>query len=360
MWLNLSMVVHLNDLVTREQIGRITEDELRLQGYIRIRRGVYLPQELLPLDAPRWKIRRVISEARALSVSVVRKESPPPVLTLESALVICGLNTWVNTADVSYRIEENLGRRGTRDLPAISIGTVDICAVKERQLLSFASRGDTVGVNGVLVAPLEVVALDCARFLHPLPGVVAVSSVLSHLSRFDRRNQSQSRVGEAQVKEAIRRELTQVSGRKGCQQASAILDVADAGIQTPGEGYLWWLLHCMLPEHERCQLITQFHVNAEGRNYYPDAALPHRKIYFEFDGFGKIPENERDFLTRQRALASAGWTPIRIDQRQLGNPRTLIEYLMRELRGCGISVHYPQGISWKPIPYALLAPARRY
>ena len=359
-WLNSRVVLHRDSLLTRAQIGPVGRRELPALGYIRIRRGVYLPEAQLPSDAPRWEIRRAISQARALSVSVARRGTAVPVLSLESALALHGLDTWTNTVDISYRIESNTGRRRLLNLEPIRAAGVDICAVTERQLMSTPPRSNTLRVSGVLTAALGVVALDCARYLHPLAATVAVSSVLRHASGFDPRNLARCRAMESKARDLIRRDLTAISGRRDCRQAAAVVNIADAGIQTPGEGYMWWLLHCMLPEKCLRDLVTQWPIVLEGRRYFPDAALPKKKVLFEFDGFGKIPENEREFLTRQRAFLSAGWTPIRVDQGQLDHPSALIDYLMRELHGCGVAAHYPSGTLWKPLTRALLAPERRF
>ncbi|MFT0847937.1 hypothetical protein VR010_09290 [Actinomycetaceae bacterium L2_0104] len=226
--------------------------------------------------------------------------------------------------------------------------------------MSEVPRSDVVRVNGVHTAPLRVVALDCARFLHPLAAVVAVSSILRHASDFDVRRLPMCRAVEAKARALIKTDIATVSRRRGCRQAVAVLDIADAGLQTPGEGYLWWLLHCMLPGDIRRSLVTQWPIILGGKKYFPDAALPERKILFEFDGFGKITENERDFLSRQRALLAAGWVIIRVDQSQLNDPTALIGYLMRELRSSGVPSHYPSGALWKPLTRGLLDPRRRF
>ena len=346
--------------MTRAQLGRMTERELWRDGYLRIRRGIYLPRSCVPEEAPRWQVRQTVTKARAISASLKRYGTAPPILTLESALVLHGMNTWTNTADVAYRIESNHGSRKSRTLPPVSANGVSVCAVTERQLLSTVAHDRLVEVAGVLTAPLDIIAIDCARHLHPLPAMVATSSVLTRLSGFDRWNPERSRALELAARNAIRAELTLVEGRRGSRRAASILDIADAGIQTPGEGYLWLLLHCMLPEESCRDLVTQWPISLDGRYYFPDAALPASLVLFEFDGFGKMRESERDFLSRQRALVRAGWTPVRVDQGQLANTEALVAHLLKELRACGIDAHHPCGPLWKPLTRELLAPERRF
>lgn len=353
------MELHVNDLLTRPQIGPLREQELRSNGYVRIRRGVYLPESLLPDNAPRWEIRRLVTQARALSISLT-KRTAPPVLSLESALSVRGISAWTNTVDISYRVESHLGQRKPLHLNAVSTRNVDICSVTERPILSDPCHSRAVPVNGVLSAPLDVVALDCARELHPLAAVVAVSAVLAHASKFDRWKQGPCREIEAKARKKINSNVETISGRPGSRQAAAVVNIADAGIQTPGEGYLWWLLHCMLPADIAKGLVTQLPLQVGSATYFPDGALPALKVCFEFDGFGKIKENERDFLIRQRALMSAGWKPIRADQKQLDNPAALISYLLKELHRNDVPAHFPCGTLWKPIPFELLDPQRRY
>ncbi len=329
-------------------------------GYVRIRQGIYLPSSYLPQEAPRWKTRRVITEARALSVSLKAQGTPPPVLTMESALILQDVTTWTNTADITYRVHSNRGKRCSRRLAGINVEGVGVCAVAERQLMSKVPRTDTVKVKGVLSAPLDIAALDCARFLHPLPGLVAVSGVLTRFSTFNRWNQPESRAAAEYMRNQILSDLEAVSGRQGTVQAAELVKIADPGLQTPGESYLWWLLHCILPDDLIKDLVTQFPIDLGWNTYFPDAALPQRKICFEFDGYGKIHENEREFLRRQRALQQAGWIPIRIDQGQLDNPDALVAFLLDELRRNAILAHHPRGRLWRPLTRELLSPTRRF
>ncbi len=349
----------MNDLLTRSQIGPLRERELQANGYLQIRRGVYLPELLLPDNAPRWEIRRLITQARALSISLTRRTTPP-ILSLESALAVHGIASWTNSADVTYRVESHLGQRKPIHLPAVSTRDIDVCSVMEQHMFSDPCRPGTVRVNGVLSAPLDVVAVDCARALHPMAAVVAVSSVLARVCNFDRWNQARCRENEAEVQKVLSSNIEAISGKPRSRQASAVVAIANAGIETPGEGYLWWLLHCMLPPDVAKELVTQLPIALGSATYFPDGALPARRVCFEFDGFGKMKENERDFLIRQRALMRAGWKPIRVDQKQLDNPTALVQYLLTELHRNSVPAHAPCGTLWKPIPLELLDPRRRF
>ena len=150
------MELHVNDLLTRPQIGPLREQELRSNGYVRIRRGVYLPESLLPDNAPRWEIRRLVTQARALSISLT-KRTAPSVLSLESALSVRGISAWTNTVDISYRVESHLGQRKPLHLNAVSTRNVDICSVTERPILSDPCRSQVVPVN----LPTGVVITAC-------------------------------------------------------------------------------------------------------------------------------------------------------------------------------------------------------
>lgn len=354
------MTLHIHDLLTRSQIGPLREEEIQARGYLRIRRGIYLPQEFVPANAPRWKARSLVTQARALSLTMARSELSPPILTMESALVVHGLMTWTNTTDITYRVEGNKGSRKLRSLRPVTLGDTYVAPVTERQLVSVPPSDRLLEVGGVLTAQLGLVAVDCARLLHPMSAVVAVSSVLRHASAFNPRQPERCRALEHNERERIAALLEGSVERRRCREAASIIEIADAGIETPGEGYLWWLLHCMLPADVARGLVTQPLIVIEGRRYFPDCALPSRKVSFEFDGRGKIPGNEGDFLTRHLAFLRAGWKPIRVEQRQLDNPQALIAYLLRELRGRGIPAHHPTGPLWKEISHGLLDPVRRY
>ena len=67
------------------------------------------------------------------------------------------------------------------------------------------------------------------------------------------------------------------------------------------------------------EVVTQYEIVVNGRQYFADIAIPGLMIIFEFDGIGKLGKNEADFaqakrewIQRENDLRSAGWTIYRV------------------------------------------------
>lgn len=210
--------------------------------------------------------------------------------------------------------------------------------------------------------PLWAVANDCARYLHPLSAFVAVSQILRNYSHFSRFEMKRSRAAERAVRDHLREEVADLRGYRNIRQAEALINGADAGMESPGEGYLLWITYCILHNvgTGNVEVRTQYPVQAAGNLYYAGIALPEYRVLLEFDGATKVLAGGAAFLERQRNLQLAGWTVIRVDLRQLEDPGALVEYLVRELRKAGVPGGRPRGPLWKPIPSSLLDAARRF
>lgn len=377
------MGLHIHDLVISRGAGVLTRQDLKTQKLVRIRRGVYLPTSVIPKDSPPWRIRRIVTQARVLSLALIRAEEPPPIFTLESALALYDLPTWINTPDISYRLEEGRSHRSPIVLPAVRIRNTQISEVRERLLRSDRTSTETIDGGGFLVSPLEEIAIDCARTLHPMAATVAASSVLHRLTRFDARYQTEPRAKELKLRDDLIQMIEAAPRLATRRQTRKIIEIADAGMQTPGEGYLLWICHCIIDgavngytqsviRQERriggslpaqdIAIFAQYEVIACGHRYFPDVAIPSHMVIVEFDGGEKItePRARYAFLERQRNLQRAGWHVIRVDPKQINRPRALINYLTAELSQYGIPVRHPRKPLWKPIPPDLLDRQRRY
>lgn len=395
---NNAMSIDINDLVLAPNDIELSRSASR-QSLIRIRRGIYLPANLIPNNAPPWKVRRLITQARAVSLTAALCPQQPPVLTLEAALAIHGLPSWINTADICYRRDDPTAKKQPHTLPFVELYGVRTPPVCDRRLVSRRLTNSTDTIAGIRLSPLWEIAVDCARYLHPMAAVVGASSCLRKLARFDKHNQSDSRKQEQRWRVDILKKLDGSPRFKNSRKVRKVLEIADAGIETPGEGYLLWLMHCIIPNavrgchiekgltpspapewlttpatasarnlsrktaaEQRIKIFTQYEIIASGRQYFGDLAIRSHKIIIEFDGGEKI-QNSRariEFLERQRNLLNAGWSVVRIDSRQLSHPQELIDYLISRLSALGIPVRHPQGSLWSTIPRELLDLDRRY
>ena len=69
------------------------EKQIRAQKLVKISRAVYVPAAALGMNAPPWVSRRLVAEARILSLPHRLKNPHDFALSGESALVALGLDT---------------------------------------------------------------------------------------------------------------------------------------------------------------------------------------------------------------------------------------------------------------------------
>ena len=102
-----------------------------------------------------------------------------------------------------------------------------------------------------------------------------------------------------------------------------------------------WHLRSVLDRAVHLEL--QWHVYVRGRTFYLDAAIPAKKIAFEFDGVSKFASDRtewsrqtQDFLQRQNLLAGAGWTVIRLTWGDVADANRAEALLRRQLEPFGV------------------------
>lgn len=140
----------------------------------------------------------------------------------------------------------------------------------------------------------------------------------------------------------------------------AVIEACDPGCEGPGEAYLRWLLASVLPPEE---VITQYEVWIEGRQYFLDAAIPGIRCGFEFDGYSKVDvtsEGRRDFVDRQNSLLRAGWKLMRISSREFARPVAALRKVAAHVGSCGCPVNGPKRSLWKKLPSGFFVPDRRF
>lgn len=359
------MQLSQQDLVLSSREMQVRWSAERKSSLVRISRGAYLKINPAWLVSEPWRRRRIIAEARIIATGSTLGEFDQPVFTGESALIALGLNTWWNNPDVTYRRKTTAGGRPVFN--QVQFGTQVVAPVKTQQLRSKPSVGAQGAglVHGVFVAPYEVISADLARQLHPLQAFYDLSTLVRYLSGFDRFDQLRGRLNEAEIKVGFALYLESLGGTEGVAQARRLVEVIDAGIESPGEAIVVWALRCILRENEL--LVTQQRESAEGGSFYIDVALPAYKLGFEITGMNKFGDTRESagrvamtFVQRQQQLADSGWTIVNITYAQTLRFRDLVNYLLKTLSRIGVSVCQPKAPIWAQPSSSLNARSRRF
>lgn len=331
----------------------ITENQL-----IKIRRGSYLSASSIPQNPSPRQVGNIVTIARALAVAHAMDENSRPEFTLETALILHGLKPWASAPDLTYRRRGSNSRRSPLAMSPVECSGITVSGVTERQLVSPTGDDGAIRTGELWTASFAQIAIDCARYLHPMPAVVAASTVLRWLTLFSSNAEEPRGTNEARRREEM---LHMVDGleNRGSHQARLVIEAADAGIKSPHHGYLLWLLHCMLQSNTgaRVELVTQHEIKAFGRNYFADFAIPSCGVAIELDIDNDGKQRGTEMIQRHRDMINAGWRIICVGREHLRFPETLIGYLAIELRRCGVRALRPYGGLWRPIPDEILRQA---
>ncbi|QWW20206.1 hypothetical protein I6B53_03670 [Schaalia sp. 19OD2882] len=285
------------------------ETQRRGHDLVLIRHGFAIPNPPDASDLRPWQANDLVARARILATCL--SHAGPPVFSLESALRLHGLPTLDSNPDVTFHTAT---RRNARILPPVAIGPHLVASVRARWTSPALSTAP-VQAAGVWVDDPAECAVRMAMMRPFLHAMVAASSVLRHLSGFNRFEQESSRLAETRVRHRLIAMVEALGHRRGVARARLVLTHADAGGESVGERVLLALLLSMAPE----LVETQVKVVANGRLYFLDLAMSILKIAFEFDGVLKMGSDPEQFrraqhalLARQRDLEEAGWTVIRV------------------------------------------------
>ena len=365
------------DLVRPRTSGPLSPRAIKRNQLLRLRRGVYVPASCIPEGAPRGEVCRQLTIVRALAVDLAMDVRPGPEFTMEAALMMHGLRVWSPVPDIVFRRYGSESRRSPKQMPAINWRGIVVPGVVERQLVSTNETGNSIYVGDVRTAPFVQIAVDCARYLHPMPATVAVSAVLRWLSFLDRSDARSGRSIEADCRMEMLSLVAKLANH-GSTRAREVVLAADAGVEDAEHGCLLWILQCMLSHMSApmmggkpgtastpgADLVTQHEIKAFGRRYFAAFAIPSRRVAIELDrreencGEENRGEGTRgtrsDVLQRHRDMTNAGWMVIRVGRRQLYHPEQLVGRLLRELQRCGVRVLQPAGGLWWPVPQELL------
>jgi hypothetical protein len=162
-------------------------------------------------------------------------------------------------------------------------------------------REDVVEVHGLTVTTPLRTALDLACRLTPRDALAVVDAFMrDHGIRTDE----------------LQRTLARFRGRRGVVQARAIVAVADARAESPGESWIRWaMIETGLPVPE-----LQCWVHVDGiPTFRLDMAYPKHRIAIEYDGreFHSSPDQRRHDQERRDWLRAHGWTVIVVDRSKL-------------------------------------------
>ncbi|MEN2743441.1 type IV toxin-antitoxin system AbiEi family antitoxin domain-containing protein [Sinomonas halotolerans] len=168
---------------------------------------------------------------------------------------------------------------------------------------------DVESVTGMPVIPVADAVVDCLRILGFESAMIVCESALAR------------GLGRDELNAALER----AAGRRGIGRARSIAASASSGSESPAETRARLLLLALtlsagLP-------VQQFWVTVAGRRFRLDNAWPDLMVALEVDGLVKYvgPAQTAEVIRaereREKALANAGWTIVRITWSDLDQPR---------------------------------------
>lgn len=381
-----------SDLVLTSSTNRLPTRSQKQGDLVQIGRCTYADWRRLRGAGLPWEIRRRVAEARILlaqaSISRGTKGHSPGRhhgFTGESALVIFGLEPWWNNPDVMVRKVTRSGHR--LEVPPVKVSGTNVPGVRFTQIrhhpkqlgrpLSRELReqlrrmGIRVGAyetsvhSGVQVAPAHLVVYDLCRLLHPLQAFHDVSMLLRYLSAWDSRNAEASGRRLTLAKQALGENLAQLGSVPGIRRTRAVLDLADAAIESPAESIVLWTLLTIVKDNH--QISTQIPVTMGRHRFRIDVGIPSVKLAIEATGKGKFGDTSATayevaskFLSRQQALESLGWRVVNVTYEQAKALPTLMSLLRDVLSEEGIPTTVPNSLLWEAASPEVMARNRRF
>ena len=276
----------------------------------------------------------MVSLARAIAAQQLLPSAT--CLSHTSAALIHGLAMWTGEPDV-YLAVSGHPRLTTTTLPAFRYPSSGLPAPIEatpseaapvrmhRRRLQLRD-GEIEVVGGVPVTSVLRTAFDCAC---DEPSHNALSIADAALNRYCRPDpwHRDSCATRLRSSHACWEELmARHRGRRGIEQARAVLAAATPWAVSPGESVLRWMtLVVGLPE-----AIAQYPVPGLSKDRFLDLGWPDHRVVAEFDGRIKYHSEEDVFLEklRQDELESLGWRFFRATWSSLSDMRTQADRLL--------------------------------
>ncbi|MEZ0447654.1 hypothetical protein [Cellulomonas sp. ICMP 17802] len=268
--------VHL----ARDHPDEVVRDLLRSGAWERIGRGVYLPTNELPGPERRREV------ALGRIAGVHRRLRTDHWFSHESAALIWGLALW-SSPDTTHLYQPH--RAGAHADPLVT-HHVGVPADAERCM-----------VSGLPVTSLERTIVDCAVTLPPLRTLVLADSAARLPADVD----------------TVDRLLAARTGRRGSARARAILALADAGAESPGESAARFVvLRDGLPVPD-----TQISIETRLGTFWADLGWEGWRLLLEYDGRTKYVGRELErFMEEKRrhdAVLETGRRILRVTKEDL-------------------------------------------
>jgi len=172
---------------------------------------------------------------------------------------------------------------------------------------------------------------------------------LHQWSNFSMFEQVESRERAEEIRVALLKRLERSPTKRGLRRARAILHAIDPGCENPAEAALLWLVRSISPFPS----LTQVHIEVRGRHYFADIVIADLRIIIEFDGIGKLGDNQsdlarakRDWIRRDEHLRDAGWNIVRVSWPDYNDWEGLRLRLMRALGRTSSSLDHR--LLWSP------------
>lgn len=282
---------------------------------VRLMRGLYTDLDLSALKS--WQVRRELSLARCTAAPWRFRSAR--CLSHESAALVHGLTVRAQEPDVSIVVRSRPSPT-TQRLPAVAGGRQDVRV--RRRMLSVPEEDITV-VSGLAVTNLLRTAVDCAFDLPAHESVCVIDSALRALTRPDRYRRLSSDRRVAVAVRALQAAVEAQPGRRGARRARAVVAIASAWAESPGESVLRWFVSALgLPAP-----VPQMGIEVEETMevFFPDLAWPEAHAYLEFDGELKYRDERSLWREKRRrdALARMGWRCLHVTWADLRDQRGL-------------------------------------
>lgn len=282
--------VHLSRDLPRDVVAA----QVRAGRWARLRPGVYVPTELVAKPGYAAARRRSVATARAVALLA----PPDRTVSHASAALLHGLPTWSlpTVTHLSQPVTPRV-RRGD-DVVRHVVHVPD---------------AERVVIDGLAVTSLERTVVDCLCSLRPHDALVLTDAALRRAADLT----------------MVVRMLARRRGRRGVRQAWTILDLADAGAESPGESMTRYIvLAGGLPRPQ-----TQLHRATSEGDYWSDLGWRDVGLHLEYDGLAKYADPRTVVRERRRdeAVRNAGGTMLHVRLADLETPERLVVRVRREL-----------------------------
>ena len=270
--------VHLaRDHVRQDVAARLVSQEWRRAG-----RGAYVSAAVVA-DVRAVALARIIGVHHQLRAA--------HVFSHVSAAVLWGLPLWSVAAEVHVYQASRPGSRRDASVRR-HVGALDAAMVS--------------AVAGLPVTTLARTAVDCARSMTPLAGLVVMDGAL------------RAGIGRDEL---VRVSQLDPAGR-GMARAREVIGLGDAGAESPQESAMRFVvLRAGLPRPD-----AQVPIETRLGTFWGDVGWARWRTVLEYDGRLKYTSNEALVQEKRRhdALVEAGWRVLRVTKEDLRTTGALI------------------------------------